>query len=884
MKADIDQQIHGYRNGHQLLSAGIKLDREDQDVVDRLSDMAGQLRPGETFKSYLTAYPLPSGKKFVLARTWQDIAARRAGCVLTRSLFVDMTEWSDAKDIQKWLERLVPLRESEEGDRGLHWAAGAALAPLEDRKAPEIVDALFLERNPSVVVFGFDQAELTLVRILTALWPSARSRFAASSFALAPRRIAEREFDLLFAPTSARARFADWPGRQIDRGGEASHHRWSASIADAVLRDPTPSLLASDPLGALADDAEGDEGALRLSLMWNELNEKSEKSPIAVLGMLDILQARGGAAAHLYPFIASLAARAASLALAQFDAAALWRFLAALALKWPRQRGTLNFYRTLRQTARQATIDEPHAAAAFLTEERTAGRPVPRPIIAGIASGLVDGGSLRLPLDEVTPAEPVRLMLSSRNFAVGFVAACVDHPADRAIEAVEKEIGEADARERARLRLRLLPQFNDALFAPLLPPLLADASEQQLGEAARIIAETTGMRIPAFDRPLIAAAEDWHSLRRVQEVVAARAAGSEGDRFLLKTLDLDSPDILWLAGDRIDRERGSRILATMMREKSDRQVQAAQRDPKVRATMLALLMAAPETNATEAARLLRLGEFAIDDQLEAGLALIGHLQGEERNLLLAYLLENGLRAAKTGDRRVSRIFELGAKDINGPTLIRWIAAPRAASGRVAHNLLIINRAPAPTRNKILARIDELSRALILRGNENLGEPSYQAWADLIADSGKIDRAEQLAAATRALAFALAHVRWPMGSLVVASFRHVYAQLPRGPENEYGFLSSIFAPMSYLFEWDRAKEARSDLVDAFLKSVWAPGDLVLAAKGTGDEMQILHKLLKARGGGRYLSAIRKDAETRDKQTRDDILAIVRRFEGSKSSKR
>ena len=65
----IHQQEHGYRNGHELLSATIKLDREDQDAIDRLSDISGSLRPDEIFTPYLTGYPLPSRAYFVLART-----------------------------------------------------------------------------------------------------------------------------------------------------------------------------------------------------------------------------------------------------------------------------------------------------------------------------------------------------------------------------------------------------------------------------------------------------------------------------------------------------------------------------------------------------------------------------------------------------------------------------------------------------------------------------------------------------------------------------------------------------------------------------------------------------------------------------------------------
>ena len=78
-----DQQLHGYRHGHELLSGTLRLPPRDQDLVDRLSDVAGPLGPGERFAPYLTCYPLLSLTHYVVARTWQDLTAPRAGCVRT---------------------------------------------------------------------------------------------------------------------------------------------------------------------------------------------------------------------------------------------------------------------------------------------------------------------------------------------------------------------------------------------------------------------------------------------------------------------------------------------------------------------------------------------------------------------------------------------------------------------------------------------------------------------------------------------------------------------------------------------------------------------------------------------------------------------------------
>src|SRR5580658_491580 len=94
-----DQQLHGYKHGHELLSTSVRLSKHDQELIDRLSDVAGPLRPGELFKPYVTCYPLPSGSHYVVARTWQDLEAPRAGCVRTRSGLITLSEWIRGIDL-----------------------------------------------------------------------------------------------------------------------------------------------------------------------------------------------------------------------------------------------------------------------------------------------------------------------------------------------------------------------------------------------------------------------------------------------------------------------------------------------------------------------------------------------------------------------------------------------------------------------------------------------------------------------------------------------------------------------------------------------------------------------------------------------------------------
>ena len=55
---------------------------------------------------------------------------------------------------------------------------------------------------------GALSAEPISWRLLSALWPSLRAEFSCCTLALQPRSLDDRPFDLMFAPQTARSRFA----------------------------------------------------------------------------------------------------------------------------------------------------------------------------------------------------------------------------------------------------------------------------------------------------------------------------------------------------------------------------------------------------------------------------------------------------------------------------------------------------------------------------------------------------------------------------------------------------------------------------------------------------------------------------------------------------
>ena len=233
----VQQQVHGYRQGHELLSASVALEERDQDAVNRLSDLAGSLRPGQSFGPYLTGYPLPSEKYYVVARTFQDRLAVRSGCVRTNSALIPMVGWETLESVDHLLEELVcPDGTTIAAEWELRCTGRSAPAVVGEGSMPDLVDAIFRNARP-VVFFDCARPDAVAARLMLALWPAARRRFAVCTFALAPRRLEGRFFDLVFAPRDSRSRFAGPGYRRAGGemrdlvGSEVGERRWAGGAA-----------------------------------------------------------------------------------------------------------------------------------------------------------------------------------------------------------------------------------------------------------------------------------------------------------------------------------------------------------------------------------------------------------------------------------------------------------------------------------------------------------------------------------------------------------------------------------------------------------------------------------------------------------------------------
>lgn len=873
----IDQQQHGYRSGHQLLASSLRLPPQDQDTIDRLSDLSGPLRPGETFSPYLTTYPLPSGSHYVVARTWQDLNAPRAGCVVTRSLLVPTLLWQQLDNLASLVSLLTPMEPREKANALEFVETHTVLPSVSDHRTTELVEAIFLESRQPIVVFDAldSEAEPIVLRLLTAFWPSVRHSFAICTFALAPRKVGGREFDLMFAPKSARTRFSDWSGRRIDFAGSYSaRHRWSSSVNVQIFQSENPSLTALDALGVLKEDTRGDESVLRLSLLWNELSDKASNTPTAVLGLLDILNSQRDTPSSRFESLFPQVERALDMATHDFPEAQAWRFLTTLVGKFPIEALPQRICLTIEKSAQVLARRNPQTAFVFLGEESQNSHNTPQVILTGLADGTSDSSHVvKSEFKQIAPQVGLQLISLSKAFAHTVLDIAKNNPSvwiGPLVQALER----SDVELRHKARVQIAPQLDDAGQAPLLPPLLESVTPTELSDIVVQIGRNTGFAVAAFDEPLGNAARDDNCLQSLRNTIVSRFVSPEADRFLLSTMRVDGQDIGWLC-TQVPLDRACNLLARLLETASDSAMVAAQRDPNARRLIFETLFKNPSVGATQATRMFALSDMPIDAFLETGERLLPYLTPEERDKLADHLLARALAEAAPQDNRVARLVENINSRAVPRDMVRWMTAPTASPARLAENLAILDSASPNIRFQMLSRVDDLSERLIYRNQANLGRAAYDTWARLIADGP--DEGVRFRAAAPSLTFALHQPRLPVSSLIVASFPIVYAQLLKSKEGDERTIPAFIAlPMSFFVDWDRAKTARHDLVDSYLSSTWPPADLLVTAIESDIAYDALDRLSRTSSGRAYISAIEVDVGRLDEHTQKRASKALRHF--------
>lgn len=862
----VDQQLHGYHNGHELLSGSITLSPRDQDLIDRLSDIAGPIAPSEKILPYITCYPLPSGSHYVIARTWHDRQAPRAGCVRTRSLLIPMTEWITVADPSALVAIATEAGPSQKSKR-LTIEPNLAIPSLPVETAgAELLEALFLEDSVPVAVFGSKAAELITIRLLTAIWPSMRRRFTVSTFCNSPRTIAKKSFDLVFAPFEARSRFSDWKGRRVD-GTKASpsRHRWSQRIADEVFRAPYPSLSTLDAFGEMAGDEMGNEEALRLSLLWSELSSKVAMEPHAALGLLDIANTRISRRARLVTEITPVLTRAVNTAASTMPPPDAWRFLRVLIAKLGEARFRLALIKSVSSSTRLLAQRHPVNAVEALTQLVGDGGDC---LIKDIASGIAKSDILEPAAKTLATLQEdvlLRLILASPELTVRLLEG--DYGIESALVA---SIEAANEDEIESARKCILPQLVKDKHADLFLGLMTDASAVLIANEAERLKNANDFTVIRLNGVLVDVAQRKGEIVPLRNNVVKAHPSQAANDMLRKLIEPNIADVRWIlsAFERSDMRRSMLLIDVLVRA-SKQQLCSIFEQSELLDDVLRAIEELPA--ATEIlARIVENVPLQPTNLVTLVMRVLSRINGPRAEGIAAVGLEAALSNSTVDERELMVSTFLGR--VNGQLdairILRIGVGKDVAADLASSNLIMFDKSQPDVRNNFVKNPTALAEMILDRGELDLSYRGSEAVGHLLWDSDRVDHSGFRLASAKLLPFATTTRVEAASPIIAAAFPSVYRELQR--ESFPDFFSYFF-----LFsELDRSKVARRELAWAFLNSNWRPRDIALAAARSGDVDRIIRSIATQGNGSLAIASIEREVDSIPDPWRQQVKKVIK----------
>jgi len=205
MTIQIEQTLHGYEVGHQLLMSSTSLTSDAKQTLLVQTDLSGS-NVDEYFKSYITGYPLLNFYAF--SKTWYADEMPRPGCVWTQTLliaFADLGKIPDLEQLSQFFKR--PIKGNYEdyslpiilNQNQLDNGAASFNSTVTESC---ILSALY--DNPEKPIFypAFSSidAEQAVYTIWSSQWPRLRRNFLFCTGALSAKFLEKREFDLQIVP------------------------------------------------------------------------------------------------------------------------------------------------------------------------------------------------------------------------------------------------------------------------------------------------------------------------------------------------------------------------------------------------------------------------------------------------------------------------------------------------------------------------------------------------------------------------------------------------------------------------------------------------------------------------------------------------------------
>ncbi|KVV16011.1 hypothetical protein [Flavobacterium sp. TAB 87] len=205
MKIQIDQTLHGYQNGHQLLMSSSPLSSEAKKVLLVQSDLSGS-NIDDGFKVYISGYPLAT--HYAFSKTWYADEMKRPGCVWTHTLLIQFSDLGKIPDLDQLLAYFVRPLKDDYGDYSM-----PILFEKDEFKnsstffdnyltAKPLLTALYDYPEKTIICPAYNSMdfEKDIVQVWSNQWPRLRRNFSFCTGSLNLKIIDGAEFDFQIVP------------------------------------------------------------------------------------------------------------------------------------------------------------------------------------------------------------------------------------------------------------------------------------------------------------------------------------------------------------------------------------------------------------------------------------------------------------------------------------------------------------------------------------------------------------------------------------------------------------------------------------------------------------------------------------------------------------
>lgn len=893
----IHRLVHGYQHGHELLAGTTPLVEEEAQLVRRLSDLSGILPSTPDFTPYLTLYPLPVSKFYVVAKTWLDEEAPRSGCVITLSLLVRQSDWAtmtDPMQLSSMLQR--PKRNalttfsstelfSESRERECDFR-------LMTKNASNFIAKFFAENIKPIVWFDEPEAETATWLIVRSLWPRARADFSVCTYSLQPRNLKRRPFDVMFAPTSVYSRFHKFSRENFinvkkSRESAISNEPWFNTWLEDVFAGQH-HFVGSDEW----KDLPADTSSISKLFLARQLLTRTHDTPMAGLGLLDLLEAVSPGNPAAYQTWKNEVVDRILEAVSEDDSnAETMRLLYLTAERLSHEPfacvSNAKKESLLTKVASQ-TQHEPHLAIELAHDSLLAGRH--SLFTDGVLQGLKQLCVHESGAKTILHAHQHMIStLITRDPSFGCILfKALESASADLLNELALALSQVDAQTHLAVLLEVLPVVSRDSQSRVLEELLGCTTTPTLSTIfsalisnsilptvptlKRVVETTISQSFPEATRALYEGRED--SLLDWSFVYAA----TFGDGLSAVS------DILTLPVHSLQFK--TRVLADVILCAAEHGLTGSDRQQLVNAMPLLIdALLGPDSSmhsdVEEAVHILLRQvpdmPFARSQLLRDRVGTLG-TSAIARELVEASLLSS-IQEYITGsiplDYSLSWVqTEIGVNwlsHVTGAQLQRIIYHHSGTSrDNYARTWSWLIHAPSVVYERANIPVSYVSSCLSFN---QWSDETGALWCELLERAKMENMRTYLELCFHALSFAMSHRHLKLSPVVVASFYPVYECVVSGRSGSLREAEGFFG----FFSWDKGKELRERLIETYRRSDWPPADLALAAR----EPDLLRKILKRMsrtwsGGQSYLEKMHVDLRNRNDRLSRDLLITVSRW--------